>query len=565
MLPVAYRELITASRKKSTFWLRTAVTAVGFVMCLMLLSANLSPTGDAGLMSFRLVTGLAFTYALLSGLWLTADCLSVERREGTLPLLYLTRLGRWELLLSKLAGSSLRGFYGLIAIFPVAAVPVMAGGVTAREQWQAPVVLLLTMIFSLSAGLLASAVCREEGKGQALTAALTLVPTATGFWGMLILFPLVLLHIQRRDAGAKGFLPWLFCVFGLLPLSAWAFRITEHVLVGSPAFAWYAVTNPTRYAFAVSIALMGAMVACYFCLAVLAVQWGPLRDESISESSAGAAMNRKGRKAGPVGDLPVEWLLKRTVSAPKLALIAAILSVLPSLTHFLGIPIVSVRGTIFFGWWGMIPSILLAFAVARRAAAGLAVMHQSGFIEVLLSTPIQLSRIILAQKRVFWRDMRWVLVLVIGSDLFPWIWSYATSMRGNPNGHLEMGFVFILSNVIQTVVYFAALLWLGMHFGYAKRKAGVAAGSTVLCVLVLPALATSLFSTVWMRIPNVGAPWFYYAMAVMSSLVSISIYLGLIRWARIKLLGKAKEEKPPRVLRGWLSPRMAAREPRDAA
>ena len=45
---------------------------------------------------FSLLTGIEFTFALLTGPFLTADCLSRERREGTLGFLFLTDLGGFD-------------------------------------------------------------------------------------------------------------------------------------------------------------------------------------------------------------------------------------------------------------------------------------------------------------------------------------------------------------------------------------------------------------------------------------------------------------------------------------
>jgi hypothetical protein len=299
----------------------------------------------------------------------------------------------------------------------------------------------------------------------------------------------------------------------------------------------------------------------------VAVQWGAAGSEGDSNNTqtglsalhpgSAALRKRAGRKAGPVEDRPVEWLLRRTTPGPGLALVAALLSAAPAIAGVFAMGTISVRGSIYFGWFPIVPSILLAFAVARQAAGGLAVMQQSGFMEVLLTTPIRLSRIVAGQRSVFWRETRWVLVLVIASEVAPWIWQYATLARMNPNVHLHMGLIYGVTNVIQTLVYFVALLWLGMYFGYTKRKTAAAAGWTVLCAMVLPMFASSLFTIVWVQLASGVAQWFYYVVSLISFLVSISIYLGLIRWAQIKLLGKeAKAEKWPRVLGGWLSPRM---------
>ena len=65
-------------------------------------------------------------YCLFSGRISTADCLSEEKREGTLGLLFLTDLKGYDVVLGKLAATSVSAFYGLLAALPVLAVPVLA-------------------------------------------------------------------------------------------------------------------------------------------------------------------------------------------------------------------------------------------------------------------------------------------------------------------------------------------------------------------------------------------------------------------------------------------------------
>ena len=78
-------------------------------------------------MVFTGVGVVAFGFALLSGLFLTSDCISEEKREGTLGLLFLTDLTGYDVVFGKLAATSLHVFYAMVAIFPVLAIPLLMG------------------------------------------------------------------------------------------------------------------------------------------------------------------------------------------------------------------------------------------------------------------------------------------------------------------------------------------------------------------------------------------------------------------------------------------------------
>ena len=93
-------------------------------------------------------------YCLAYGRRSTADCLSQEKREGTLGLLFLTDLKGHDVVLGKLVATSVRGFYGLLAVFPVLAVPLLLGGTTSGEFWRVVLVLMDTFLFSLAIGIL---------------------------------------------------------------------------------------------------------------------------------------------------------------------------------------------------------------------------------------------------------------------------------------------------------------------------------------------------------------------------------------------------------------------------
>jgi ABC-type transport system involved in multi-copper enzyme maturation permease subunit len=108
-----------------------------------------------------MLTGSAALYCLFSGVWSTADCLSEEKREGTLGLLFLTDLKGYDVVFGKLVATSLNGFYALLAVVPILALPLLLGGITGGEFARMALVVVNTLFFSLALGICVSAVCRS--------------------------------------------------------------------------------------------------------------------------------------------------------------------------------------------------------------------------------------------------------------------------------------------------------------------------------------------------------------------------------------------------------------------
>src|SRR5437870_4597317 len=150
-LPIVGRELRLASRRRGTYWNR-AVAA----LCAILVFAGslwfekqIGPK-ELGQHVFYVLSALFLVSSLVAGIRYTADCLSEEKREGTLGLLFLTDLRGYDVVLGKLAATSLDAFYGLIAIFPVLAIPLLLGGVLIGEFLRMTVGLANAVFFSLS-------------------------------------------------------------------------------------------------------------------------------------------------------------------------------------------------------------------------------------------------------------------------------------------------------------------------------------------------------------------------------------------------------------------------------
>src|SRR5206468_493849 len=155
---------------------RALAALVAILVCgwLFMVSAH-EPIKAMGQLLFSIVSGIFLVTSLLAGIRHTADSLSEEKREGTLGLLFLTDLKGYDVVLGKLAATSLDAFYGLIAIIPVLAIPFLLGSVSIGEFWRMTLVLTNTLFFSLATGIFASATSRSARKAMAGTLLLILL------------------------------------------------------------------------------------------------------------------------------------------------------------------------------------------------------------------------------------------------------------------------------------------------------------------------------------------------------------------------------------------------------
>ncbi len=189
-LPIVERELRVASRRRGTHGMRMKITAaatLAVVVCFFI--GQVTPALSFGFCLFWGLSGMCMIYALAAGRLMTADCLSREKREGTLGLLFLTDLKGYDVVLGKLAATSLDGLYGLLTVFPLLAVPLLVGGMTNGELWRMALTLVNTFLFSLAVGLFVSSVSRDEQKAMGANLGLLLLLCALlpAFAGVLVL------------------------------------------------------------------------------------------------------------------------------------------------------------------------------------------------------------------------------------------------------------------------------------------------------------------------------------------------------------------------------------------
>src|SRR5882757_9768659 len=106
--PIIERELRVAAHQARTWWRRyvTLNLALAVVVIAYFTTRRWSGSSQIGNTVFDVLVVCGFIFSLLAGPLSTTDCLSRERREGTLGLLFLTNLRSRDVVFGKMAVSS---------------------------------------------------------------------------------------------------------------------------------------------------------------------------------------------------------------------------------------------------------------------------------------------------------------------------------------------------------------------------------------------------------------------------------------------------------------------------
>jgi ABC-type transport system involved in multi-copper enzyme maturation permease subunit len=175
VLPVIVRELRSQARQPLTYWLR--VLGAGALLAVFSALVNFSgefssavrsravgggtPFAELGRFLFGHLNAATFLCNCFLAPLLTADCISRERREGTLGLLFLTQLSAIGIVTGKGFVHMLRGLTLFLAMLPVIAIPVLLGGVSGKDCMMALLINAIVLVIGLAAGLVASAYARD--------------------------------------------------------------------------------------------------------------------------------------------------------------------------------------------------------------------------------------------------------------------------------------------------------------------------------------------------------------------------------------------------------------------
>ena len=558
-LPIVERELRVAARKRGTFWLREVAALValviggGFFLIASAFPGGPMPLGGA---LFATLTWLSLAVALSAGLFFTSDCLSEEKREGTLGFLFLTDLRGYDVVLGKLAATSLRCGFALLAIFPVLAITQLMGGVEAGQFWKTLLALTHALFFSLAAGMLVSSVSRDGQKALS---------------GTLLLLVFCLVVGPAVDGavalvGQSSFRP--------------RFSLTSPGYVFVKASGWGGAFWP---------ALLTSQAVAWLMLGLscglIPRTWHQKSAKSSPAVMRGSYWWRYGgseRRAALRRKLleqnPVLWLAARERWQGLLVWLLVVL--------VLG---VFVAMFVFDAWsyawpvWSLIGgavALVLYLWTASQASQFFAEARRSGLVELLLAAPLSTSDIVHGPWRALVRLFAWpvgiCLAVVLAAQLFIPLAGVGRTMA-NPGAGLGMEWFTGASAVAETLVTLAnlaAVAWFGLWMGLTSKNARFATLKTLLLVQLVPgfvivvaASLISLFGLGSFQVRNATAgagfqfahPLFNLGLTTGMSLTKDVCFIWL---ARRKLLGDFRKLALPTLAKihsPFLPPIIAAK------
>ncbi len=176
MWAILLRELRAQVRRSTVHRMRMAFALTALAGLAVLLTVTVSVWTGAGFVSTRMKGGEVFGWlgritavlAMVAMPLLTVDSLSRERREGTLPLLFLTPLRPPAVVFGKAIHGLVQAALLFLGVVPVLTVPILAGGVSVAQLTSSLLMVATLTVVGLSAGTLASSVGERPGRVMAL-------------------------------------------------------------------------------------------------------------------------------------------------------------------------------------------------------------------------------------------------------------------------------------------------------------------------------------------------------------------------------------------------------------
>jgi len=459
-LPIVGRELRVATRRRSTYWLRVIAAGVALLIGAGMLLLSLLPFAGAmpGSVLFGTLTWMSLAAALSGGLFFTSDCLSEEKREGTLGFLFLTDLRGYDVVIGKLLVTSLRSVSPLLAIFPILATTLLIGGVDVGHFWRAMLAIANAAFFSLATGMFVSAISRNALKALAGTLFLLVILVGGG--------PVM----DSLGAFVNGrFIPTLSLVS-----PGYAFSSANYAKTFWPAFA---VSNVTAW-------LLLAL-SCFLVRRTWQEKPASTRRVKLPLQRivpAHIATETRRRRLQLLDENPVTWLATRYYGhALILWIVAVMMSAAFLVFWFTDAP------TMFWHGWEAIHncvSLALYLWVTAKACQFFADARRTGAIELLLASPLTSRATVQGAwqglLRLFAPPILLLIILEVAADAiaisadwmsedFPWI--HVANM---------------VLNVVLPMANLVALAWFGLWMGLTSKNALTATLKTIALVQIVP-------------------------------------------------------------------------------
>ncbi|MCS1408661.1 MAG: hypothetical protein M2R45_01837 [Verrucomicrobia subdivision 3 bacterium] len=169
--PVVHREFLVRSRAQATYRMRLwmAVISLALILFVAWTTFGLRPTAAGVSSLFQFYAWALWIFCLFEGVRQASDCLSEEKREGTIGLLFLTHLQGFDVVLGKVSACFIASFFPVLSVMPLLSILFIYGGVTGDEFARIFGAVLTTLLLSLSLALWVSARSISAGRSFATT------------------------------------------------------------------------------------------------------------------------------------------------------------------------------------------------------------------------------------------------------------------------------------------------------------------------------------------------------------------------------------------------------------
>ena len=203
VLPVIERELRMQARLGFTYLLRVLGATALLLVCFYFGGTyGFSPQLGGKLFGYLNCTLFVSIWVLVP--LLAADCISRERRDGTLGLLFLTPLKAREIVLAKGFVHGTRALTLWLAVLPILTLSFLLGGVTWKEAVLSVFTNFSSICWALAAGLLASSWSKSWLRALLLASGISVCFSAA----FIVLNGSAILAAIGRDSGFHLLFPY---------------------------------------------------------------------------------------------------------------------------------------------------------------------------------------------------------------------------------------------------------------------------------------------------------------------------------------------------------------------
>ncbi|MBI2950191.1 MAG: ABC transporter permease subunit [Verrucomicrobia bacterium] len=521
-MPIVERELRVLARRRETYSIRVRIALAATVGGIgAMVAYNYFGGAWTGFTLFQGLTEILFALCMFGGAHVAHDCLSEEKREGTLGLLFLTDLTGHDVVLGKLVSRSIGLACAFLVAIPVLVVLIPLGRAQPAAVGRVSLALANTLFFSLSAGLLISSISRKQTRAR--TGALIVI-----LWSWFIMPEIArwliksgipeALYLPLQLLSLKNTFLWaLIPPLGTFGNSFWISLFWTHVL------AW---------GFVILAGLILTRVWQDKACGPAGATWR----ERFKQWCYGKAGVRSALRARLLNRNPILWLmardrLKRLWFWVFLTAVAAF-----------GISVVSANPIVLDN--PAFPSTLIIFAtlivklwIGSEAARGFAEEKWAGTLEWLFCTTLTAREIVggqwLALRWQFFGPIAFLLAAQIGVAVFG---LHTDEFSGEEDRRLWIWGC--LSYVGTWALDLWALGWTGMWSGMSAKNPRVARGGAAIRIVVIPGLVFSfgmIAQALWTSFgTNSNGPSAWLNLVLWFGLGTVnSLFWGL--WSRRQL------------------------------